>query len=119
VVDQRDTVPQGLGFGHVLRRDQGGAAFLSQLSHDLSKVAGSHWVHPERRLVEIEGTRVTDETASEGQPPLHAARERLLERIGAFGEAGAGMVCPLARLASVAPNRGGWGRDYFRTMTAM
>ena len=71
-VDERDAVAHGLGFDHVVRRQQDRPPLALQLADQVPELARRERVHAGRRLVEEEHARVAHQAAREVQSLLHA-----------------------------------------------
>ena len=84
VVDDRHAVAQPLGFVHVVRRQQHGAAGGANLANDLPQLPPRLRIEPRRRLVEEQQLRIADQRAGHGQPLLLPARELADPRVGFF-----------------------------------
>ena len=87
VVHDHQPIAQLLGFVHVVGgQHQGHALLLEPVEAVPEQVAGLG-VEPGRGLVEQQ-VRVVDQRSGDGEPPLHAARQRLDLVVGPLGQLG-------------------------------
>ena len=82
VVDDGDSMGHALGFVHVVRGQKHRHPFgLVQVLDVRPELIAALWIEAKRRLVEEEDLRRVEEAARDFEASLHAARERLHERV--------------------------------------
>src|SRR5262249_31729940 len=77
LLDHRDAVADRVGLEHVMRRQEDGRALVREPAHEAPQLPSADRVEPDGRLVEKEHLWLVEQTASEVQALLHAARVTL------------------------------------------
>jgi hypothetical protein len=87
-VDEHDTVGELLQVAQQVAADDDGRAPAGQPAQQLAQLDPTARVEARRRLVEQQHLRVVHERASQAQPLLLPARERVHRPVGVLGQAG-------------------------------
>ena len=90
LVDDHEPIAELLGLVHVVGRQQQRGALLLEAEQPVPEDVSRLGVEAGRRLVEQQHARVVDERPRDGEPPLHAARERVDLRLALVFELGEG-----------------------------